>query len=43
MPARAGTSPDDVSDYELERALVYMVNASGGKFTEPPEPAAQSH
>lgn len=42
MPPRAGASPDDVSDYELERALVYMVNASGGKFTEPVEPASDS-
>jgi cytochrome c5 len=39
MPARAGASPDDVSDYELERALVYLVNASGGQFAEPVEPA----
>lgn len=42
MPPRAGASPDDVSDYELERALVYMVNASGGKFAEPAEPTSVS-
>ncbi len=40
MPARGGASPDDVSDYELARAMVYMVNASGGKLNEPPEPKA---
>ena len=40
MPARGGASPDDVSDYELARAMVYMVNASGGQLSEPPEPAA---
>lgn len=38
MPARGGASPDDVSDYELARALVYMANASGGKLPEPAEP-----
>ncbi|GAB3630400.1 cytochrome C [Pandoraea terrae] len=39
MPARGGTSPDDVSDYELGRAIVYMANASGGKLSEPAAPA----
>lgn len=42
MPKRAGTSPDDVSDYELHRAIVYMVNNSGGKLTEPPAPPANA-
>jgi cytochrome c5 len=41
MPARAGTSPDDVSDYEIARAVVYMANAAGAKFAEPKEPAAE--
>ncbi|MFV8667756.1 c-type cytochrome [Ralstonia pseudosolanacearum] len=40
MPARGGTSPDDVSDYEIERAIVYMANSGGGKLQEPPAPAA---
>jgi len=40
MPARAGTSPDDLSDYELGRAVVYMADAGGAKFPEPPAPAA---
>jgi cytochrome c5 len=39
MPARGGTSPDDVSDYEIERAIVYMANSAGGKLQEPPAPA----
>ncbi|VVE70707.1 cytochrome C [Pandoraea captiosa] len=39
MPARGGTSPDDVTDYEIGRAIVYMANASGGKLQEPAEPA----
>ncbi|MCC7006462.1 MAG: cytochrome c5 family protein [Ottowia sp.] len=43
MPARAGTSPDDISDYELARALVHMVNGSGGKFSEPAPPAPIVH
>jgi cytochrome c5 len=38
MAARAGTSPDDYSDYELARAVVYMANKSGGTFAEPAEP-----
>lgn len=39
MPPRGGTSPDDVSDYEIGRAIVYMANASGGKLPEPAAPA----
>ncbi|WP_287497127.1 c-type cytochrome [Pandoraea sp. CB10b_02] len=39
MPPRGGTSPDDVTDYEIGRAIVYMANASGGKLQEPPAPA----
>ncbi|CAJ0777299.1 c-type cytochrome [Ralstonia chuxiongensis] len=39
MPARGGTSPDDVSDYEIERAIVYMANSAGGKLQEPVAPA----
>ncbi|SAK39609.1 cytochrome c family protein [Caballeronia fortuita] len=39
MPARGGTSPDDYSDFEIARAVVYMANGSGGKFAEPAEPA----
>jgi cytochrome c5 len=37
MPARGGASPDDVSDFEIGRAVVYIVNNSGGKFAEPTE------
>lgn len=40
MPARAGTTPDDLSDYELARAVVYMADAGGAKFPEPAAPAA---
>jgi len=40
MPARAGTTPDDYTDYELGRAVVYMADAGGAKFPEPPAPAA---
>ncbi|MDC6179517.1 c-type cytochrome [Ralstonia solanacearum] len=40
MPARGGTSPDDVSDYEIQRAIVYMANSGGGKLQEPAAPAA---
>jgi len=40
MPPRAGTLPDDVSDYELHRAIVYMANAGGASFKEPAAPAA---
>ncbi len=42
MPPRAGTLPDDVSDYELHRAIVYMANASGGKLQEPAAPPADA-
>lgn len=44
MPARGGTSPDDISDYELGRAVVYLTSAAGGKFPEPkaPEPKKDS-
>lgn len=42
MPARGGASPTDVSDYELGRAVVYMVNGSGGKLAEPKAPAQPS-
>lgn len=40
MPPRAGSTPDDYSDYELARAVVYMADAGGAKFPEPPAPAA---
>lgn len=39
MPARGGTSPDDVSDFEIARAVVYMANNSGAKFADPVQPA----
>jgi cytochrome c5 len=39
MPARGGASPTDVSDYELGRAVVYLVNGSGGNLAEPKAPA----
>ena len=40
MPPRGGAS--DLSDLEVERAVVYMANAGGAKFKEPaaPQPAA---
>jgi len=40
MPARGGSSPDDISDYEIGRAVVYMTGAAGGKFPEPKAPAS---
>ena len=38
MPAKGGNS--DLDDFEVQRAVVYMTNLSGGKLTEPaaPEP-----
>ena len=39
MPARGGTNPDDYSDFEIARAIVYMANGSGGKLPEPAQPA----
>jgi cytochrome c5 len=39
MPARGGTSPDDYSDYEIARAVVYMADHSGASFPEPAAPA----
>lgn len=39
MPPRGGTSPDDVSDYEIARAIVYMANNDGANFPEPAAPA----
>jgi cytochrome c5 len=38
MPPRGGTSPDDYSDYEIARAVVYMANNSGASFADPPAP-----
>jgi cytochrome c5 len=42
MPPRGGAS--DLTEIEVERAVVYMANAAGGKFKEPaaPVPAAQA-
>lgn len=42
MPARGGTSPDDVSDYEIARTIVYMANNDGANFPEPAAPAANA-
>ncbi|KVD25947.1 cytochrome C [Burkholderia ubonensis] len=42
MPPRGGTSPDDYSDYEIARALVYMANNDGANFPEPAAPAANA-
>lgn len=39
MPARGGTNPDDYSDFEIARAVVYMANNGGAKFAEPAQPA----
>ncbi|MFM9972663.1 MAG: c-type cytochrome [Burkholderiales bacterium] len=36
MPPKGGAP--DLSDYEFERAVVYMANKSGGNFKEPPPP-----
>jgi len=38
MPPRGGAS--DLTDLEVERAVVYMANAGGAKFKEPAAPAA---
>jgi cytochrome c5 len=42
MPPRGGAS--DLTDFEVERAVVYMANAGGAKFKEPaaPAPVAQA-
>ncbi|MFM0048524.1 c-type cytochrome [Caballeronia grimmiae] len=40
MPPRGGASPDDYSDFEIARAVVYMANNAGAKFAEPPQPAS---
>ncbi|WP_206950636.1 c-type cytochrome [Trinickia acidisoli] len=40
MPPRGGTSPDDYSDYEIARAVVYMADHAGANFPEPAAPAA---
>ncbi|KVN28270.1 cytochrome C [Burkholderia stagnalis] len=42
MPPRGGTSPDDYSDYEIARAIVYMANNDGANFPEPAAPQAAS-
>ena len=38
MPPRGGAA--DLSDVEVERAVVYMVNAAGGNFREPAVPGS---
>src|SRR5437867_7818411 len=38
MPPKGGAA--DLSDIEVERAVVYMVNAAGGKFREPAVPGS---
>src|ERR1700744_1705749 len=40
IPPRGGTSPDDYSDFEIARAVVYMANNAGASFPEPAQPAA---
>ncbi|MDR2991337.1 MAG: c-type cytochrome [Burkholderiaceae bacterium] len=37
MPPQSG---GQFTDYEIMRAAVYMANAAGGKFADPPAPAA---
>ena len=39
MPPRGGSA--DLSDLEVERAVVYMANSAGGKFKEPAAPAPE--
>lgn len=39
MPAKGGNPT--LSDFEIERAVVYMANQSGASFDEPAEPAAE--
>ena len=39
MPAKGGNPT--LSDLEVERAMVHMLNQSGGSFDEPAEPAAE--
>ncbi|KND57957.1 Cytochrome c5 [Candidatus Burkholderia verschuerenii] len=38
MPVRGGTNPDDYSDFEIARAVVYMANHGGASFQEPAQP-----
>ncbi|KNH02035.1 Cytochrome c5 [Candidatus Burkholderia brachyanthoides] len=38
MPARGGTNPDDYSDFEIARAIVYMANHGGANFAELAQP-----
>jgi hypothetical protein len=38
MPAQAG---GEYSDFEIGRAVAYMANSSGGKFSEPKKPQAK--
>ena len=40
MPAKGGNP--DLSDYEFERAVVFMIIKSGGSFKEPAAPAAKA-
>ncbi|MCB5363717.1 cytochrome c5 family protein [Pusillimonas sp. CC-YST705] len=39
MPPKGGNPT--LSDFEIERAVVYMANQAGGSFPEPAEPAAE--
>ena len=40
IPPRFATSPDDYSDYEIARAVVYMADHAGANFPEPAAPAS---